>query len=172
MDKKGYIQVYTGNGKGKTTAALGLTLRAICAGKKVFMGQFVKGMKYSEVKAVEYLPNFRIEQYGKNCFIYNDPTQDDVDRALKGLKRCEEIITSGEYDLVILDEINIALYYKLFTVEEVIEVLDKKPENTEIILTGRYAPQEIIDKADLVTEMLEIKHYYYKGVKVRKGIEN
>ncbi|WP_186430733.1 cob(I)yrinic acid a,c-diamide adenosyltransferase [Clostridium sp. BSD9I1] len=172
MSNKGYIQVYTGNGKGKTTAALGLTVRAVCSGKKVFMGQFVKGMKYSESKAVEYLPNFTIEQYGKNCFIYNEPTQDDIDRAVRGLKRCEEIITSGEYDIVILDEINIALFYKLFTVKEVVDILDKKLESTEIILTGRYAPQEIIDKADLVTEMAEIKHYYYKGVKVRRGIEN
>ncbi|WP_343216184.1 cob(I)yrinic acid a,c-diamide adenosyltransferase [Clostridium mobile] len=172
MENKGYIQVYTGNGKGKTTAALGLTLRAICAGKKVFLGQFVKGMRYSELKAVEYLHNLTIEQFGKNCFIYNEPTQDDIDRAIRGLKRCEEVINSGEYDIIILDEINIALFYNLFTSKEVIDILDKKPENTEIIITGRYAPQEIIDRADLVTEMGEIKHYYYKGVKVRKGIEN
>lgn len=172
MNNKGYIQVYTGNGKGKTTAALGLTLRATCAGKKVFMGQFVKGMKYSETKAVNYLSNFTIEQFGKNCFIYEAPTQDDIDRAVKGLKRCEEVLLSGEYDILIFDEINIALYYNLFSVDDVLKLLDKKPESTEIILTGRYAPQEIIDRADLVTEMKEIKHYYYKGVKCRRGIEN
>lgn len=172
MEQKGYIQVYTGNGKGKTTAALGLALRATCTGKKVFMGQFVKGMKYSELNAMDYLPYFIIERFGKKCFIYNDPTQDDIDRAVKGLKRCEEIINSEEYDIVILDEINIALYYKLFSAEDVIKILDKKPEKTEIILTGRYAPQEIIDRADLVTEMREIKHYYTQGVPCRKGIEN
>ena len=172
MSEKGYIQVYTGNGKGKTTAALGLALRATCAGKKVYMGQFVKGMKYSELNAMNYLPDFVMERFGKNCFIYNDPTQDDIDRAVRGLKICEEVINSGKYDIVILDEINIALFYKLFSPEDVIKILDNKPEKTEIILTGRYAPQEIIDRADLVTEMAEIKHYYYKGVKCRKGIEN
>ncbi|WP_125153183.1 cob(I)yrinic acid a,c-diamide adenosyltransferase [Clostridium rectalis] len=172
MDSKGYIQVYTGNGKGKTTSALGLTLRAICAGKKVFMGQFVKGMRYSELNAVKYLDNFTIEQYGKNCFIYDDPTEDDIKRAIDGLKRCEEVIMSDKYDIIILDEINIALYYRLFTSKEVIDIINSKPKRTEIILTGRYAPKEIIEAADLVTEMAEIKHYYTKGVKCRKGIEN
>lgn len=172
MENKGYIQVYTGNGKGKTTAALGLTLRAVCAGKKVFFGQFIKGMKYSEVEGVNYLKGFAIEQFGMNCFIYDDPTEEDKKRALIGLKRCEEILSSQEYDIVVLDEISIALYYKLLNVEDVLDLLNKKPENTEIIITGRYVPQEIIDRADLVTEMREIKHYYYKGVEARKGIEN
>lgn len=172
MDNKGYIQVYTGNGKGKTTASLGLSLRAVCAGKKVFFGQFTKGMKYSELEAVKILPNFEMEQFGKPAFIFGKPTKADIDEARKGLKRAEEVLTSGEYDVVVFDEINIALFYELFTVQEVLDLLDKKPEKTEVILTGRYAAPEIIERADLVTEMKEIKHYYTQGVPARKGIES
>ena len=171
MDK-GYIHVYTGNGKGKTTAALGLSVRGICAGKKVYFGQFVKGMKYSETKAVEYLPNFEIHQFGRNCFIEKDPTQEDIDVARKGLDRCREVLTSGKFDIVVLDELNIALYYKLFSIEEVLEILENKAPEIEVIITGRYAPKEIIEIGDLVTEMKEIKHYYEKGVMARKGIES
>jgi len=169
--EKGYIQVYTGNGKGKTTAALGLSVRAVCAGKKVFFAQFVKGMKYSELDVVKYLPRITIKQFGRNCFIYNQPTAEDIEAAKIGLRECEEILSSGEYDLVVLDEINIALYYKLFPLERVLAMLDNRHEKTEVVLTGRYAPQELIDKADLVTEMREIKHYYTKGVPAREGIE-
>ena len=157
--EKGYIQVYTGNGKGKTTAALGLSLRAVCAGKSVYFAQFIKGMKYSELNAVKFLNGFSMKQYGRNCFIYNEPTDEDINLARKGLKECEEILSAGKYDIVVLDEINIALYYKLFTVGEVIEMLNHKAEGVEVILTGRYAPPEIIERADLVTEMKEIKHY-------------
>lgn len=169
--EKGYIQVYTGNGKGKTTAALGLSLRAVCAGKKVFFAQFVKGMKYSELNAVKLLDGFSMKQYGRNCFIYNDPTDEDIRLARKGLEECANILSSGKYDIVVLDEINIALYYKLFAVDEVIDMLDKRHKGVEVILTGRNAPNEIIEKADLVTEMKEIKHYYTKGVEARVGIE-
>jgi len=168
---KGYIQVYTGNGKGKTTAALGLSVRAICAGKKVFFAQFVKGMRYSELDLVKYLPNLTIKQFGRDCFIYNEPTAEDIKVAEEGLKECEDVLASGEYDLVVLDEINIALYYKLFSLDRVIKMLDNRDERTEVVLTGRYAPQELIDKADLVTEMREMKHYYNKGVPAREGIE-
>jgi cob(I)alamin adenosyltransferase len=169
--EKGYIQVYTGNGKGKTTAALGLSLRAVCAGKRVFFAQFIKGMKYSELNAGNYLPGFSIKQYGRNCFICNSPEEEDIRLAREGLKECEGILASGEYDIIVLDEINIALYYKLFTVCEVIDMLDKRSEGVEVILTGRYAAEEIIEKADVVTEMKEIKHYYTKGVVARTGIE-
>ncbi len=170
MDK-GYIHIYTGNGKGKTTAALGLALRGVCAGKKVYMAQFVKGMKYSEVKAMEYLPNFEIYQFGLDCFIEKEPKQEDIDAARKGLEICGEILKKGEYDIVILDEINIALYYKLFTVEDVLRVLNGRDQGIEVVLTGRYAPEELLDFADLVTDMKEVKHYYYKGVKSRSGID-
>lgn len=169
--EKGYVQIYTGNGKGKTTAALGLSIRAVCAGKKVFFGQFVKGMKYSETKCVEYLDGIEIKQFGKDCFIYNDPTQDDIHRAKMGLKEVEKILKDGQYDVVVLDELNIALFYKLFKVEEVMEIIKNRADHVEVIITGRYAPEELIDMADLVTEMKEIKHYYTKGIEARVGIE-
>ena len=169
--EKGYVHLYTGNGKGKTTAALGLCLRAVCAGKKVFFGQFIKGMHYSELKAVEYLPGFEIKQYGNDCFIYRDPTDKDVELAKDGLNELGRIIKSGAYDIVVMDEVNIALYYKLFDVEDVIEILKSRPQQTEVVLTGRYAPGKLVDFADLVTEMKEIKHYYQQGVEARTGIE-
>ena len=169
---KGYIQVYTGNGKGKTTAALGLALRAAGAGKKVFIGQFVKGREYAEIKAFQnYLPQVEIRQYGRECFIINEPEEEDISIARRGLAEVETIIAEGKYDLVILDEATIAVYYKLFTQDELSGVLDKKKEATEIIITGRYATPEMIDKADLVTEMKEVKHYYSSGVEAREGIE-
>lgn len=169
---KGYIHVYTGNGKGKTTAALGLALRAVGAGKKVFFAQFVKGQVYSEVKAVQdFLPAITIKQYGLECFIRRDPVQADIDVALRGVKEVAGIIASGMYDIVIFDEANIALYYNLFTVDEFIRLLKQKPSETEVVITGRYAPQEIIDMADLVTEMQEVKHYFQQGVLAREGIE-
>lgn len=171
MDK-GQIQIYTGNGKGKTTAALGLSLRAVCAGKKVYFGQFIKGMEYSELKAANYLPNFEIHQFGRNCFIFNDPVKEDILAAEKGLKTVADVLKNKSYDIVVLDELNVAIYYKLFSVEEVINILEEKAENIEVIITGRYAPQELIDMADLVTEMKEIKHYYRTGIQARKGIES
>jgi cob(I)alamin adenosyltransferase len=170
---KGYIHVYTGNGKGKTTAAIGLSVRAVGAGKKVFFAQFVKGQVYSEVKAIQqYLPNIIIKQYGLDCFIYHKPKQEDIDAARKGFEEVSEIILSGKYDVVVLDEANIAIYYNLFSVEELIGLLKIKPEQTEIIITGRYAPDELIRFADLVTEMKEIKHYYNQGIQARIGIES
>jgi cob(I)alamin adenosyltransferase len=168
---KGYVQVYTGDGKGKTTASMGLALRALCADKKVIMIQFIKGMAYSELRASEFLPGFRIEQYGRDCFINRNPEQADIDCAVRGLGRLREAASSGEYDIVIADEINMALYYKLFAAHEVLDILNSRAGGTEMILTGRRAPQEIIDAADLVTEMKEVKHYYNEGVIAREGIE-
>lgn len=167
----GYVHVYTGNGKGKTTAALGLTLRALCAGKKVFIGQFIKGMNYSELKIVDYFKEVEIVQFGKNCFINGKPTEEDIRLAEEGLKKSKEAIFSGKYDIVILDEINVALHYGLLKLEDVLDIIHHKPTSTELILTGRYAPKEIIDTADLVTEMVEVKHYYSKGILARLGIE-
>ncbi len=123
--EKGYIHVYTGNGKGKTTAALGLSLRAVCAGKKVFFGQFIKGMEYSELKCVDFVPNLVIKQFGRDCFIYNDPTDADIQCAKEGLEEMKTILKEGKYDMVVLDELNIALFYKLFPLEEVIEAIKK-----------------------------------------------
>lgn len=168
---KGYIHVYTGNGKGKTTASIGLAVRAALAGKKVYIGQFVKGMEYSELKLEEYLPNIEIHQFGRDCFIYNEPTEKDILAANKGLNICKEVLEKGKHDLVILDELNIALYYKLFNIEDVINILNNRKSNVEVVITGRYAPEELIELADLVTEMKEVKHYYNNGVEAREGIE-
>lgn len=167
---KGYIHVYTGNGKGKTTAAFGLAVRAMYAGKKVYIGQFVKGMKYSET-GLDALETIDIEQYGETCMISREPDHNDIQMAKEGLDKIHKIIQSNVYDVVILDELTIALYYKLLDLKDVLEVLDKKPEETELIITGRYAPDALIDKADLVTEMKEIKHYYKQGVLSREGID-
>ena len=169
---KGYIQVYTGNGKGKTTAAFGIALRANGAGLNVFIGQFVKGKAYNENEAIaKYLKNITVKQYGLECFIVNMPTDSDIKAARKGLEDMRKIIQNGKHNIVIMDEVNIALYYKLFEVDELIELMKSKPDHVELILTGRYAPQEIIDMADLVTEMKEVKHYYQDEVQAREGIE-
>jgi cob(I)alamin adenosyltransferase len=167
---RGYIHVYTGNGKGKTTAALGLSLRAAAAGKKVYIAQFVKGMHYSELDLLPSIANITLKQYGRGCFIYTDPTEEDI-AARAGLSEMARILNSGEYDLVVLDEVNIALYYGLFSFEDLKAALLQRAEQVEVVLTGRYAPQELIDMADLVTEMREIKHYYTMGVEARTGIE-
>ena len=169
--KRGYVQVYTGDGKGKTTAAFGLALRAVCAGYKVYIGQFLKGMPYSELKAPEFLPNLVIEQYGTAQFVHNEPTQRDIAKAEEGLKKIEAIINSAEYDVVIMEEINVALMYGLLSTERILKIIKNKPETVELVLTGRYAKKEIIEAADLVTEMKMIKHYYNQGVSARKGIE-
>jgi len=168
----GYIQIYTGDGKGKTTAAFGLALRALGAGKKVYIAQFVKGQTYSEIEPIKQLsPNIEVYQYGLECFIKKLPTQEDIDMAKIGLEKVAKVISEGKYELVILDEANIALYYNLFKIEELLHILKNKPKNLEIVITGRYAPKELLEVADLVTEMQEVKHYYRKGIEARKGIE-
>jgi cob(I)alamin adenosyltransferase len=169
--EKGYIHIYTGNGKGKSTAAFGLALRAALSGKKVFIGQFVKDMKYNETRIENYIDNVEIKQLGRGCFIYKDPEDVDKEIAKKGLDECGELLASGKHDLIVLDEINIALYYKLLESSDVMNVLKNKAVKTEVVLTGRYAPKELIDMADLVTEMVEIKHYYKQGVLSRDGID-
>ncbi len=167
----GYIHIYTGNGKGKSTAAFGLAIRAVMSGKKVYIGQFVKDMKYNETKIADILENITIEQLGGGCFIQEVPTDKDKELAKEGLERCYKNYISGEYDVVILDELTIALYYKLITKEDVIEKFFNIKSNVELIITGRFCPTELIEKADLVTEMKEIKHYYSKGVLSRDGID-
>jgi len=169
---RGYIQVYTGSGKGKTTAAFGLALRAAGAGLKVYIGQFLKKGSYSELNSINKLKEFiKIEQFGAKHLITEKIREEDKELARRGFERIKKIIFSGEYDVVILDEVNIALYYKLLSEEELIEVIKKRPSHTEIVLTGRYASSQIIKIADLVTEMKQIKHYFSKGVKARRGIE-
>ena len=169
---KGYIQVYTGDGKGKTTAALGLALRAAGAGLKVYIGQFMKKKKYSELESLRKFKNsIKIDQFGRQRFVGQKVTKEDKLLAREGLKKAKKAIESGKYNLIILDEINVALSYGLLSEEEVINIIKNKPKNQEIVLTGRGAPQTIIGLADLVTEMKEIKHYFSKGVKARIGIE-
>ncbi len=169
--EKGFVHIYTGNGKGKTTAAFGLALRASGAGLKVFIAQFVKGMFYSELNVIPKLKNIKLKQYGQDCFIINEPTIEDIEIARAGLEEIKTILKSDEYDLVILDEANIALYYKLFSTEELIKVLEERNPKIEVVITGRKAPEKLIEYADLVTEMKEIKHYYTQGIEARKGIE-
>ncbi|MBC8178295.1 MAG: cob(I)yrinic acid a,c-diamide adenosyltransferase [Desulfobacteraceae bacterium] len=169
---KGYIQIYTGNGKGKTTAAFGLALRAVGAGLKVYIAQFVKGAEYSELESVKKLSDsITLRQYGLGFFVNREPNKEDIRAAREGLKEVRGIMCSGGYDLVILDEANVAVYHDLFSVEDLLEFMRAKPENVELVITGRRADPRIIESADLVTEMKEIKHYYHSGVEARIGIE-
>jgi len=169
---KGYIQVYTGNGKGKTTAAFGLALRAAGAGLKIFIAQFVKNAKYSEIKAFERLGDaITLRQYGRGDFLNRKPDEADRRAAREGLKEVRELMLSGLYDVIILDEVNIAAYYDLFSVEDLLAFMEARPDHVELVLTGRKADPRIIEAADLVTEMVEAKHYYRQGVEARVGIE-
>jgi cob(I)alamin adenosyltransferase len=169
---KGYVQVYTGDGKGKTTAALGLAMRAAGAGLKVYIAQFVKGMKYAELITLERLSELiTVKQYGRNCFIKSSPEEEDIRVAREGLKEVRELMISGKYQVIILDEANIATFYNLFAVEDLLDLVREKPEGVELVITGRRADPRIIEVADLVTEMKEVKHYYNEGVQARDGIE-
>jgi len=167
----GYIHNYTGPGKGKTTAALGLALRALCAGKRVFFGQFMKGMPCSEHRAAELLPGLRMEQFGRKAFIKSPPEEEDLRLARQGLERCAAILREGQYEMVVLDELNVAVHCGLLSVQEVLRVLAQRAPGVEVVITGRNAPKELIEVADLVTEMKEVKHYYQQGVPARVGIE-
>jgi cob(I)alamin adenosyltransferase len=169
---KGYIQLYTGDGKGKTTAALGLALRASGRGLHTYIGQFMKGQRYGELEALGNHPFIQLEQYGAVHHIHRETvTEGDIARASLGLERAREAMLSGKYDIVVLDEINVSIWFGLRDVEDVLTLLDQKPEHVEVVLTGRRAPQALIDRADLVTEMREVKHYYRQGVRAREGIE-
>jgi cob(I)alamin adenosyltransferase len=170
----GYIQVYTGNGKGKTTAALGLALRAAGGGYKTYVAQFLKGQPTGEIEAAKKLTPFvRIEQFGREGFITvkDGPEDEDVSRARAGLKKALEAMLSGDYRIVVLDEVNTAVHFKILPEREVLDFLDQRPAGVEVVLTGRYAPDSFIARADLVTEMTSVKHYYDRGVKAREGIE-
>lgn len=169
----GLVQVYTGTGKGKTTASLGQALRASGKGQDVIIVQFMKGeINYGELNSIEHLPNVTIEQYGRPDFVNKaNPAQVDIDWAEEGFQRAKEVISSGDYDMVVLDELNIALDYKLLDIEPVLEMIRSRPEHTELVLTGRYAPPAIIDIADLVSVISEVKHPYMKGIDAREGIE-
>jgi len=170
--ERGTIQLYTGDGKGKTTAALGAALRALGHGKRVAMVQFMKGRLYGELAAAAKLDGFTIEQHGRDEFV-DAKNPDPIDRALaaEGWRRARELAREGGLDMLILDEINIAVAYGLVDLEEALVFMKGKPERLELILTGRYAPPAMMDLADTVTEMKEIRHHYNRGVAARKGIE-
>jgi cob(I)alamin adenosyltransferase len=172
----GYVQVYTGNGKGKTTAALGLALRAAGHGLRTYVAQFLKGRPTVEIEAAKKLaPFLRIEQFGRAGFITikaGGPDDDDRERARAGLARAEEAMLSGEYRIVVLDEVNTAVHFKILTEAEVLDLFDRRPAEVELVLTGRFAPASFIARADLVTDMTEVKHYDGRGVKAREGIES
>jgi len=173
LSDMGKVQVYTGNGKGKTTAALGLAMRAVGKGFKVYMIQFMKGkINYGELATAEKLDGFTIRQVGRPDFVDRknlDPI--DIKMANEGLTYAREIMQAGEHDILILDEVNCAIDWGLVKVEDVIALVKEKPENLELVLTGRYAPDELIELADLVTEMKEVKHPYQDGTEARDGIE-
>jgi cob(I)alamin adenosyltransferase len=170
--QKGYVHVYTGNGKGKTTSAIGLGIRAAGAGLKVHMLQFMKGRKYSELNTIDKLKNFTYSQHGRDEFVNKDnPEKIDIDMAWEGFKHAEEIIKSNKYDIIILDEINVAVDFRLIAIQDVLRLIQEKPEKLELVLTGRYANPKIVESADYVTEMLEIMHPYQKGVQARKGFD-
>lgn len=171
--KRGLVQVYTGEGKGKTTAALGLAMRAAGHGLRVYIVQFMKGWpNYGELKSVRRHPEITLRQFGRPEFVDPEkPDPADMEMAREALQEARRVIASGSYDLVILDEVNVALKYGLIELKQVLALIEEKPESVELVLTGRYAPPELIERADLVTEMREVKHPYKKGVKGRKGIE-
>lgn len=175
MGQKGSIVVLTGEGKGKTTAALGMAMRAVGHGFRVAFLQFIKGgWKYGELEAAKRLqPELELEPLGEG-FVHVDPLNPDphdVEVTRRAWDVCKEKILSGDYFMVVLDEINYVLSYGLLPIAEVLEVLRKRPDHVNVVLTGRDAPTELIELADLVTEMKEIKHPYRQGIISRKGIE-
>lgn len=173
--EQGFIQIYTGNGKGKTTAAIGQAVRAAGFGLKTFIAQFMKEYPYNELRSLTHLKNWiTIEQFCGDEFVYKKelPGDEELAKAKIGLQTAQAKMLSGEYDLIILDEAIVAIYFKLIQIDELVELVKQKPENIELIITGRYCPEELIKLADLVTEMKEVKHYYQKGIMSRKGIES
>jgi cob(I)alamin adenosyltransferase len=185
--ERGLIHVYTGDGKGKTTAALGLALRAAGCGFCTYFCQFLKGQEYGELDAVRWLvagapdgearPPITVERFGQPTFLHvaedgtSSATEEDVRLARAGLDAVRRAMSSGRYEVVVLDEINVALYFRLVTVQEVLAVMDDKPDGVELVLTGRRVPDEILVRADYITEMREVRHPYQQGIKARKGIE-
>ncbi len=173
--KRGFTQIYTGNGKGKTTAAIGQAVRAAGSGLRSYFLMLMKEFPYNEVSALSTLKDFIvIEQVGKDDYVYRKelPPKEEIDKAKNALEIAKSKMLSGDFDIIILDEVLVATYFGLITVSEILPFINEKPFNVELILTGRYCPKELIEKADLVTEMKEVKHYYEKGILARRGIES
>jgi len=169
---KGYTQVYTGNGKGKTTAAIGLAIRAAGAGLNVFIAQFIKMGDYSEIKALTRFSDLiKVEQFGRGRFADRKPAPEDIAAAQKGLARVRAVMASDEYDIIILEEANVAAKLGLIGEPDLLELIINKPPDKELVITGRGASPRVIENADLVTEMKPVKHYFQQGVAARFGIE-
>ncbi|MDX9840517.1 MAG: cob(I)yrinic acid a,c-diamide adenosyltransferase [Desulfobulbus sp.] len=170
---QGFVQVYTGDGKGKTTAALGLALRAAGAGLRVYFGQFIKNADYSEIKALaRFSDTITVHQFGRGCFLLTEPAPEDREAARRALDGIGEALVSGDYDLVIADEANVAVALGLIKPDDLVSLIDLRPEQVELVLTGRGAPEAVLARADLVTEMRCVRHYYDRGVLARRGIES
>jgi len=169
---RGFVQIYTGDGKGKTTAALGLAVRAAGAGLRVYIGQFVKNADYSELHILRRLADaITVAQYGLGCMLVRTPIREDCDAARRGLAAFGAAMTSGAFDLVIADEINVACALGLLDEQDLLALVAQRPPEVELVLTGRGAPAAVLETADLITEMRPIRHYYQQGVLARKGIE-
>jgi cob(I)alamin adenosyltransferase len=171
--RRGLVQVYTGDGKGKTTAAFGQALRALGHGLRVCVIQFMKGRKYGEALAAEkHLPNLTIHLAGLDSFVMRDsPAPLDIELARQGMTLARQAVASGDYDMVILDEINVAADFKLIPIAEIVSLIQNKPATLDLVLTGRYAPSEVLALADTISEIREVRHHYQSGVKERAGIE-
>ena len=170
--QKGYIQIYTGDGKGKTTAALGLALRNAGYNRRVFIGQFMKGQHYGELTVLAGIEAIDVEQFGDaGCIRKEEVSEVHRQHGRKGLERIRDVMASGAYRMIIMDEIIVAIWFGILSLEQVLAVLEEKPADVELVLTGRRAPDELLAAADLVTEMREVKHYYQIGVQAREGIE-
>jgi cob(I)alamin adenosyltransferase len=170
--RRGYVHVYTGDGKGKTTAALGLAVRAVGAGLRVFLAQFMKGEGGSEAAALaRFAEQVTLKTFGRPSFVRRRPARKDIEAARAGLACVRRILRSGAYDVVILDEANVAAHFGLLDVDDLLALADGRPPGVELVFTGRRADPRLVEKADLVTEMRPVKHYYDRGVPARIGIE-
>ncbi len=166
------VQVYTGDGKGKTTAAFGLVVRASGHGMKSYVAQFMKGQSYGELRALENNPHIIIEQFGdQQCIRRDQVTEQHKMQARHGLMKVREAMLTGGYNIIVLDEINVAVWFGLLAVQDLLDLLDDRPDSVELVFTGRRAPQQLLDRAHLVTEMKPVKHYYDEGLVARAGIE-
>lgn len=171
--EKGLVQIYTGDGKGKTTCAIGLAIRLLGHGGRVAIVQFLKGWEgYGEVAFLKSLPNLSLERTGRAEFVRpRGPQPEDYAEAERGFALADRWIRSGDYNLVILDEINVALNFGLLSTRDVLDTLKSRPEHVEVVLTGRDAPAPLLEAADLVTEMVNRRHPFERGIKARRGIE-
>lgn len=171
MKRMGKVQVYTGDGKGKTTAAMGQAVRALGHGHRVLIIQFLKGRLSGEIEVLGKIGNVTIERFGSSKFVCGNPTQADITLAKEGFEKTKKAVLSGRYDLVILDEINILIDYEMLDVNQVVELIKGRPNGVELILTGRNAHPQVVEAADLVSEVRAVKHYYKEGIGARPGVE-